>query len=614
MFKEPEERSPSRTAEKIDRAAASSRSSIRRERTIRGRYTGREFRVTSPIIHDGFTSRTSPPGSGRRAQLMNERMERIGRRWSTMTDNVRHIGEDDIESTRRRQAGEELLRDALEYARPGHRMRLMARSPRTSALRFEVARPPRSTASPVPEPEPEQESETEPERSAEEQALLARPYMPSPPYSFRDTTSSRPRGTAGHLGIVPAEPTPGFAPAQGVHRDNEERDSADRSTAPRDYTPPGESSWTASYPPLRRVGHLSPRPESRVSRYGGLGDRRRSVSSSSSGGEHDAWETLLTTMEPDAHLPSADSSFTSASASNSTRQSRHSSQTRTTSFATTTTPTEHESSRPTSPLFPYFARPDAPQMDLDIQNPQYSCLSEESRERMRTMLSIIRDSRDFRAANPTGTSTSAIEQLRRADENTIISNHFDALRTLDDMRSATAAANHFRPRLTVSDGFTTTSTSTYPTFLPREALEQRMAMDLARVMERQSQQVIREIESERANRAGGRGSDSQPRASGSPGPQPPQQWEENTSLPRSEEELLFRMEVARAVRLGHDRRGPETSAATGPDAEHNHEHGQGQEQDLNSLQRVIERMARRQDIPDQWWAAAGLVRAVRESQ
>lgn len=37
------------------------------------------------------------------------------------------------------------------------------------------------------------------------------------------------------------------------------------------------------------------------------------------------------------------------------------------------------------------------------------------------------------------------------------------------------------------------------------------------------------------------------------------------------------------------------------------------EADLTNMQRFIERMARREDIPDEWWAAAGLSRSVREN-
>jgi hypothetical protein len=104
-------------------------------------------------------------------------------------------------------------------------------------------------------------------------------------------------------------------------------------------TPPPET-WEASYPPLRRVGHLSPRSFS--FRHDGLGDRQRSPGSSGDdpNAEEDTWETLLTTMEEDENQPSAESSFTSAIASASTSRrsdsasrSGRSSQTAATSFA-----------------------------------------------------------------------------------------------------------------------------------------------------------------------------------------------------------------------------------------------------------------------------------------
>lgn len=76
-------------------------------------------------------------------------------------------------------------------------------------------------------------------------------------------------------------------------------------------------------PPLRRMGNRSyhdPFYESHDPSIrhplDGLGDRRRSFSP-----DDDTWETLLTTIAPDEHLPSAHSSFTSATASASSLSS-----------------------------------------------------------------------------------------------------------------------------------------------------------------------------------------------------------------------------------------------------------------------------------------------------
>ncbi|OCL04013.1 hypothetical protein AOQ84DRAFT_442337 [Glonium stellatum] len=75
------------------------------------------------------------------------------------------------------------------------------------------------------------------------------------------------------------------------------------------------------FPPLRRMGRRTiadgPLPSSSLreswspaSTVDGLGDRERSFSP-----VEDHWDTMLSTVAPDPHLPSADSSFTSAAAS-----------------------------------------------------------------------------------------------------------------------------------------------------------------------------------------------------------------------------------------------------------------------------------------------------------
>ena len=65
-----------------------------------------------------------------------------------------------------------------------------------------------------------------------------------------------------------------------------------------------------------RSHHSSGRTYSELDAVNGLGDRRRSFSH-----EDDSWETLLTTIAPDERLPSAHSSFTSATASGSSLSS-----------------------------------------------------------------------------------------------------------------------------------------------------------------------------------------------------------------------------------------------------------------------------------------------------
>ena len=94
----------------------------------------------------------------------------------------------------------------------------------------------------------------------------------------------------------------------------------------------------APLPTMSESAPWSPSIES----FDGLGDRSRSFTP-----ESDHWETMLTTIAPDTHLPSADSSFTSAAASASFSTSRsHSadslSQSASTSRTSLTVPSERE--------------------------------------------------------------------------------------------------------------------------------------------------------------------------------------------------------------------------------------------------------------------------------
>jgi hypothetical protein len=345
MFREPEEEATDKVAAKVDKIAATSRSAIRRESTVRpGRYNA----ISSPRSRNAIRSHLLEDYRSRAAHSrsvaesdeaeLEAELERLRRRRETRS-RIRwgSLNENDGYDTDRRQAGEELLRDALHYDRPSQRLRL-SRPPRESALRFEVA------------PSPPLSDSISPSTSPRERTFT-RPYIPSPPYSLNDHRGNRipPDGPLPTTG--PLEFTPGFAPARGVYRDldptsgdliNARVDSTANNGGgdlPDLETPPPET-WEASYPPLRRVGHLSPRPYS--FRHDGLGDRQRSPGSSGgdSNAEEDTWETLLTTMEEDENQPSAESSFTSAIASASTSRrsdsasrSGRSSQTAATSFA-----------------------------------------------------------------------------------------------------------------------------------------------------------------------------------------------------------------------------------------------------------------------------------------
>jgi hypothetical protein len=323
MWREPEEEPTDRLAAKVDKAAANSRSAIRRESTVRpGRYNAissprSRHAIRSHLLEDYQTraAHNRPVAESDEAELEAE-IERLRRRRETRS-RIRwgSLNENDGNDTDRRQAGEELLRDALQHDRPGQRLRLL-RPPRESALRFEVA------------PSPPLSDSGSPSTSLRQHSFIRQHGTVRRLPWFDDHPGSRipPDGPLPPTGSV--ELTPGFAPAQGAYRDTD-RASGELINAtmismlnhgddlPDLETPPPET-WEASYPPLRRVGHLSPRPYS--FRHDGLGDRQRSPGSSAddSNVEEDTWETLLTTMEEDENQPSAESSFTSAIASAST--------------------------------------------------------------------------------------------------------------------------------------------------------------------------------------------------------------------------------------------------------------------------------------------------------
>jgi hypothetical protein len=535
MFKEPGDSSPERVIAKVERTAASSRSAIRRERTIRD--TDIETSRHSGDRNENHVRSGSPAG-GRATDLLFQARPRtqviVGQTggrdvshptpelWGSMFEAARRRDHRGIRNAVRMQFDDELRQSSLSQTR-----QRPSQSMTTTTRQRARVRTPWVNQSILTRPS----ASTEPLVSPEEQVLLARPYMPSPPYSFSDNTATglRPRGTDGN--ITTADLTPGFAPARGVLRDNRGRESAVPSNPPRHHTPPGESSWTASYPPLRRVSHFSPRHEPNLfsqAGNGGLGDRRRSISSSSEA-EHDPWETLLTTMEPDTHLPSTDSSFTSGTASQSTIRPQNTSVSRDTSFASATTATQRFLSRPTSPTSRNPANAGERDMDLDIDSTQYEGLSEESRGSMRTMLDIIQNARQFRANSPVGDVNEFLrpqpnerfslanrrqrareymtvaELCHQDDENRILSTHLAALREMDELRTTT----NIRPRRMANTNMTTWQRAHHHTsdvFNPTENVndendnrQPRLAQDLLRTMEQQTRQIARELENMQEN-------------------------------------------------------------------------------------------------------------------
>ncbi|KAE8147121.1 hypothetical protein BDV25DRAFT_161027 [Aspergillus avenaceus] len=166
-----------------------------------------------------------------------------------------------------RDAGQRLLHDVLRRTRPGQRLRI----PRSSAMDDIYLR-----------------------------------------------TATGDRGGAQQAQDSPVSLTPRFAPAIAYHSPNAPQTPPDirLSPFPRSDGFSGDISVGSTIPLLRRISQRPTNEESRPTPQtvvDGLGDRQRSPSPDDDHA-NDAWETLLTTITPDANLPSADSSFTSASA------------------------------------------------------------------------------------------------------------------------------------------------------------------------------------------------------------------------------------------------------------------------------------------------------------
>ncbi|MCJ1412825.1 hypothetical protein MMC19_006924 [Ptychographa xylographoides] len=327
MWRDPVE-VPTKSAIKVD-PSAPARSTIRRQPTVRHR--SRSSRQRAQGV---------PPGLDRRALLdiiRRDREEAIAaaEERGDLGETLADIARLEASNRRRSESGRALLRDALSYEQPGLRMRQI----RESALRYEV--PPPGPAMPDHRDSSRDEAATWSQfgtssRTVENRSPPPR-YMPTPPHASLDTntptrhetpsTSSPYQSQSRPARDLPSL-TPRFAPAFRIDDDVESYDTAaqaferSRLIGIRDSHPDGPLN-TYGHPPLRRnrhrPAHETPEeqpPGIAIDRADGLGDRRRSFSP-----EDNTWETLLTTITPDERLPSADSSFTSATASASSLSS-----------------------------------------------------------------------------------------------------------------------------------------------------------------------------------------------------------------------------------------------------------------------------------------------------
>lgn len=334
MYRDPDEGTVEDNVAKVERATAIRRSTIRRESTARPRRyahpTASASQQLAELIPDNLQPHRSPfVDANDEIQHLEAELEQFRHRILTHTRRGTNRGLASV-------APQDVVLHAV------HASDLVNQLPRESALRFQLG--PRGSS---------RSGATSPRRHRiSRDSWINRRTLPSPPHSI--DSSGRVRPPAGDRVIILDGPldaddgyTGDFAPARGPYSETPQPSEGmnrviiehnsenieDRPLLRETLTPtPPPETWEASYPPLRRVGRLSPRPRSS---YDGLGDRRRSMSPSSplspaeSIVNEDHWETLLTTInDATFHHPS---SFDSTR-SNSEPDSNRSTQTAATSF------------------------------------------------------------------------------------------------------------------------------------------------------------------------------------------------------------------------------------------------------------------------------------------
>ena len=356
MFVEPEA-NESKATVKAD-PSAPARSAIRRQRTVR--YT--------PNVRDRTTSRAHTDAMAReihQRRLLREYMRHRGleRRQEQDREQERLMREAERGSARaeaeraeasrqqRLVSGRAILRDALSYERPSERMRMLRDYDEMPDL-VPINDLGRSSSSEIVPTPLDTNIQAQTRENTESRSRSPPPrYMPTPPYSFGESSSSSSPNDI-NSPLDAANPTPRVTPANRLHNETMEEYIArvghrnshqamldeitrtrleverTREEVRRTREEANRRNWRSfdnipvysfgEMPPHRRMDRRNgipppladSQPPRGPSTVDGLGDRRRSFSP-----DDDAWDTLLTTITPDERIPSVHSSFTSASAS-----------------------------------------------------------------------------------------------------------------------------------------------------------------------------------------------------------------------------------------------------------------------------------------------------------
>lgn len=521
IFREPQDASPVSATEKVDRAASASRRSIRRQSTLRPyrERAAREPSADASDVEDGlinywYRMRRSPRPSRPRTEFDQSAA-------AQRAANTTNLSRNRTSRSHRNQIGEQLLLDALQHERPGERLR-RPRQFRESGLRFELdVGPPGETN----------------DRS------IRGPHIPSPPYSSSGSAPDRqsPNGTLPSF-------TVGFAPAFPVDSQIPSETALTSSFPPRIPSPPSFSAYPP-FPRLRRTRSLRPLPHVTPPNLD------FTDSSSDSDMEENTWDTLLTTMEPDEHLPSTSSSFTTGSASASNSQSIQSSQSTAISSLNTLRPTEATAGSTYCPQSPSGTDDDAsgddgedlapapPQELIQRMNRRAAAATHQHRRIGPGRMALLR--RPFNVRESQSVRASGLDYRPPPRF------HMEDFVDLDEPNS----------------GATVDTTSHMPVILDGNLRSSPRPVD---------------------------------------GPLTPS--EPATQLDPLDEEI--RQELQRDEQLLSQRLVfPEERSDQGQREPDSVETQQSDRDALGTLQRVIERMARRDDIPEEWWAAIGLRRS-----
>jgi hypothetical protein len=362
MFREPEEIAADQAAAKLERIAASSRSRIRREATVRP--PGAPFHRIPEARRNRDTPEDTTDSLPRQQRDLNRELDELDhelghlrslrqsirasnsrrdrrprRRGSPIVDRPEPElrNEQDIHPPARPRdsaaldlSHEPLLDLGVDHMLPDSSESLaqhLPRPSRESGLRFEVMAVPQSGSD-------------QPRRTRFYNAHTNRRL------NGRASRQALPAG-ASTLSVLDAldneyedaSLTPDFAPAQGPFPDSIPPQDDER-VRPWDVnavdglmdTPPPEG-LDAVLPPLRRVNHISPTPRG-VSFFrvvDGLGDRLRSPSPPSENHDEENWANLLTTIEH-GRSSAATSFMSSRSASRSASNRSSQATTTATSF------------------------------------------------------------------------------------------------------------------------------------------------------------------------------------------------------------------------------------------------------------------------------------------